>query len=126
MHVVEQGVGGDGSQGFEYIEEREVEEKGLKLSITDRRERRKEQRGPSFRECSEQGFVLATSVETLAKEKVIRMKCGVSEILAFQENRVLQKNFMRIGGRNLWRTVLVPAGAWRGHAVGFAPTVREP
>ena len=38
MHVVEQGVGGDGSQGFEDIEEREVEEKGLKLSITDRRE----------------------------------------------------------------------------------------
>ena len=53
---------------------REVEEEALKLSITDRRERREEQRGPRFRECSKQGFVLATSVETLRVASGTRTK----------------------------------------------------
>ena len=80
-------------------------------------------------------FALETSVETLgvdlrtritqsgAKEKARRKKYDVRFSL-IKENRICQKNYMMTGVRELVRTVLVPARAWRGQAVGIAPTER--
>ena len=41
-----------------------------------------------------------------------------------RKNRVFQKNYMIAGVRKVLRTVLVPARALRGKAVGMAPTER--
>ena len=106
----------------------EVEEKGLKLSITGggKEGQRKaitscQHVEEKFQECSkEEGVVLETSVETLGVDLRTRTQQEVSyEILAHQ------KFYMRTGVRKLLRTGLVPSRVWRGQAVGIAPTEVE-
>ena len=46
------------------------------------------------------------------------------EILTYQKIRIFQKSYMRTGARKLLRTGLVLVRAWRGQAVGMAPTER--
>ena len=136
----EQGVGGDGREGLKKSK-REVEEKGLKLSITEGEKEGKSKVIAScrylkerFQECSiREGVVVATSVETLGedlrtktkqlgvKERLRRKKCDV-RLFAHQENIIFQKSYMSIGMRKLLRTGLVPARAWRCQPVGMAPT----
>ena len=109
---------------------REVEEKGLKLSIIGGHKEGKSKAITSckhleerFQECSKkEGAVLATRVATLAvdlrsrtkqlgaKEKAQRKKCDARFSL-IMKNRVLQKNYMMTGERKLLRTGLVPAWA---------------
>ena len=91
-----------------------------------------------FWECSKkEGVVFATNVETLGgglekeKQRSWERRRRRKESSAMRDvrlsgkiNRVCQKNYMMIGVRKLLRTGLVPATAWRGQAVGIAPTER--
>ena len=52
------------------------------------------------------------------------MKEVQSEILANQETKAFQKNYMKVVVNKLLRAGMVPARTWRVHAVGIAPTER--
>ena len=121
----------------------EVEEKGLKLSITEGEKEGKSKVITScnyveerFQECRmKEGVALETSVETLgvdlrartkavgAREKARRKKCDV-RFSHIRKSRIFRKSYMRTGVRKLLRKGLVPARAWGGQAVGLAPRQR--
>ena len=48
-------------------------------------------------------------------------KCKVSFSL-IKKNKAFQKSYMKVWVKNLLRTGMVPARAWRPHAVEMAPT----
>ena len=122
---------------------RDVEEKGLTLSITEGGKEGKSKVITScrhleerFQECTKKGGVaMATSVETPgvdlttrtkqlgSKEKSRRTKCEVRFSL-IRNKRNFQKSCMRTGVRKLKGTDLVTARAWRGQAAGMTPTER--
>ena len=138
----EQGVGGFGREGVKEVEERDVEEKGLTLSITEGGKEGKSKVITScrhleekFQECSKKGGVaMATSVETPGVDLTTRTKqLGAKEKsrstkrearLPLIRKKIFQKSCMRTGVRKLPRTDLVPARAWRGQAAGMTPTER--
>ena len=121
----------------------EVEEKGLKLSITENGKEGKSKMIAScgyleeeIRECSkEERVTMADSVETLGvdvrtkiqrlgvKEKARRKECNV-RFSHITKNKAFQKSYMKVRVRKLLRTGLVLARAWRAQAVGIAPTER--
>ena len=106
----------------------EVEEKGLKLSVTENGKEGKRKVIAScgfledeLRQCSkEEGVTLADSVETLrvdlrmrvtrlgAKEKATRKKFKVKFSL-IKKNNAVQKNYMKVGVKKLVRAGMVPA-----------------
>ena len=86
-----------------------------------------------LRQCSkEEGVTMADSVETLgvdlrtsvknlgAKETARRKMCKVRLSLV-KKNDVFQKNYMNVEVKKLSRAGMVPARAWRVHAVGNRP-----
>ena len=110
--------------------EREVEEKGLRLSITEGRKEGKEHgnhflhvSGRVFRNAAIKGVVLATSVEILGVDLRTRRSWERGRRRA-ERNLVFQTHYLITGERQLLRTGLVPARAWGGQAVGIAPTQR--
>ena len=98
---VEQGVGGNGVNVLKKLK-KEVEEKGFKLSITEGGQEGNSKVVASckyleekLRDCSrEEGVVMAET----EKQKVR------GEILAHQEKRIFQQNYMTTGVRKLMRS----------------------
>ena len=87
-------------------------------------------------DCSDdEGMILADSVETLGlvlrtgvkrlgvEEKARRNKCRVRFSL-IKKNKAFQKSYMKVGVKKLLRMCVVPARAWRAHAVGIVSTER--
>ena len=75
--------------------------------------------------CLEENFrnaVRSKSKGWERKKKARRRKCKVKFSLIWK-NKGFQKSYMKIGVRKLLRLVLVSARAWRGNAVGNAPTL---
>ena len=103
---------------------RVVEERCLKLSITERRERDERARPSLPASIWRRGFRESIREREPsiweAKEKA-RRKCDVRFSLV-TKNRLFQKNYTWIGVRKLLRTGLVLARAWRGEVVGSVPT----
>ena len=90
-----------------------------------------------LQECSKsEGVVPSTSVGTLgvdlrtrtkqlgATAHARRQKCDVRFSFA-RRNRVLQKNFLRIGVRKMLRMGMVLANVWEGQAVDRKAEVEE-
>ena len=87
------------------------------------------------RQCSKGGVMMADSVETLGvdletrvkrlgvKEKARRKKCKV-RLSLIKKHNAFQKSYMKVGVKKLLRTGMVPARAWRTHAVEMGPTER--
>ena len=139
----EQGSGGSGKEGDEVFFLKELERKGLKLSVTEDGKEGKSKMIAScgfleekLRECSkEEGVTIAESVETLgvdlrtrvkrsgAKEKARRRKCRVRFSL-IKKNKAFQKSCVKVGVKKLLRAGMVPARTWGVHAVVMAPTER--
>ena len=70
------------------------------------------------------GVDLRTRVKRLGvKEKVRRKKSKVMFSI-IKKNKVLLKCYMKVGVKKLLRTGMVPARAWRVHAVWMASTER--
>ena len=96
----------------------EVEKKGLKLSVTVRRVASLENELRQF--SGEEGVTLADCVETLgvdlrtnvkrlgATEKARRKKCNVRFSL-IKKNKALQKKYMKVEVKKLFRAGVVPA-----------------
>ena len=120
----------------------EVEEKGLKLSVTGNG---KEGKSKMIASCgflenelsqfSKEGPTLEDSVETLgvdlrtrvkrlgAKEKARRKKYKV-RLSIIEKSKALRKNYMKVGVKKLLRAGMMPARTWGVHAVGMSPTER--
>ena len=45
--------------------------------------------------------------------------------MLIKNNKVFQKNYMKVGVKKLLRAGMVPARTWGVHAVGIAPTERS-
>ena len=86
---------------------KEVEEKGLRLSITEG--------------CREGKNKVIASCEYL--EEKLR-ECSKREGEVWEKFNLSEKNYMKIRVRKVLRTGLVSARAWGGQAVGMAPTKR--
>ena len=70
------------------------------------------------------GVVMRTRAKRLgAKEEAKRKKCSVRFSL-IKKNKAIQKRYKKVGVKKLLIMGLVPARAWRAHAVGIAPTER--
>ena len=70
------------------------------------------------------GVDLRTRAKRLgAKEKARRKKCKV-EFSIIKKNKAFQKNYTKVGVKNLLRAGMMPARTWGAHAVGMSPTVR--
>ena len=73
---------------------------------------------------------MADSVETLGVDLRTRVKrFGVKEIarrtkckvrFSLKKNKAFQKSYMKVGVKKFLRTGMVPARAWRAHAVEMA------
>ena len=110
---------------------KEVERKGLKLSVT---EDGKEGKSKMIASCGfledelrqfsrEEGVTMADSVDSLgvdlrtrvkklgAKEKARRKKCRVGSSL-IKKNKAFQKSKMKVGVKKLLRAGMMPARTW--------------
>ena len=121
---------------------KDVEEKGLKLSVTEHGKEGTSMMIAScgfleneLRQFSGEGVTLAFSVETLgvdlrtrvkmlgAKEKSRRKKCNVRFSLT-NKNKAFQKSYMKVVVNKLLRAGMMPARAWGVHAVEMSLTER--
>ena len=112
----------------------EVERKGFKMSVTESGKERKSKMIASCgcvnaanddRQCRNawSGFDNESKKVGRVKEKARRKKCKVRFSL-IKKNKVFQKNYMKVGVKNLLRAGMVPARTWGVHAVEIAPTER--
>ena len=67
---------------------------------------------------------LRTRTKQLGANEKARRKMRDVKFFVYHEKSDLSEKSMRTGARKLLRTGLVPARAWRGQAVGIAPTER--
>ena len=75
-------------------------------------------------ECSNAGSGLKNENQAAGSESEgEKKKCDV-RFSIIRKHRVCQNNYMRTGVRKLLSTALVLARAWRGQAVGLAPSER--
>ena len=117
----------------------EVEEEGLKLSVTGNG---KEGKSKMIASCgflenelsqfSKEGLTLEDSVETLgvdlrtrvkrlgAKEKARRKKYKV-RLSIIKKSKALRKNYMKVGVKKLLRAGMMPAGTWESMRLGCLP-----
>ena len=109
---------------------KEVEKKGLKLSVTENGKEGKSKMIASFgflenelSQFSEEGATLADGVETLGvdlrtkvkkfgvQKKARRKKCKVRFSL-IKIKKAFQNNYMKVGVKNLLRAGMMPARTW--------------
>ena len=106
---------------------KEVERRGLKLSVTENGKEGKSNMIPSCGfledELRQYSKLEKRGKKLGVQEQARRKKCKL-RFSIIKKNKAFPKSYMKVGFKKLLRAGMVPARTWRVHAVGTAPTER--